>query len=265
MHAANGNKRADQAVKCASFARPDCAISAWDILRERLDGRSFARSPSLLDNLMLRQRPGISLTKFVHFMRQTFDDYNETCEINDGYVAIHPHNLGLLMLRGISSTGQFGHAKQCVINAFDTNYLMSADEMMANILHIAQNTDEELPDPALTAHEGLAPPISTFVAACRGSSSGRGHNPRRTRGGHGLSNECSASCSLNHIMSSCTSSDDALLKWTLAKHKMIIHKYGTHGGHAPANAALLCDIPLYDPPEVMSTVEECTDEYDDTE
>jgi hypothetical protein len=43
-------------------------------------------------------------------MRKTFDDYNETCEMIDGYVAIHPHNLGLLMLRGISSTGNFGWA-----------------------------------------------------------------------------------------------------------------------------------------------------------
>jgi hypothetical protein len=47
-------------------------------------------------------------------------------------------------MRGISSTGPFGHAKQCVINAFDTNYLMS--EVMACILHPEQHMDEELPD-----------------------------------------------------------------------------------------------------------------------
>jgi hypothetical protein len=41
-----------------------------------------------------------------------------------GSAAIHPHNLGLLMLRGISSNGPHGHAKQCVINTFDTYYLM---------------------------------------------------------------------------------------------------------------------------------------------
>jgi hypothetical protein len=44
-------------------------------------------------------------------MRQTFDDYNKTCEMIDGSAAIHPHHLGLLMLRGISSTGPFGQAK----------------------------------------------------------------------------------------------------------------------------------------------------------
>jgi putative protein kinase ArgK-like GTPase of G3E family len=71
-------------------------------------------------------------------MRQIFDEYNVTCEMIDGYVVIHPHNYGFLMQRGISSTGHLDHAKLCVINAFDTNYLLSADEVMANILHLAQ-------------------------------------------------------------------------------------------------------------------------------
>jgi hypothetical protein len=57
-HATNDNKRADQAVKCISAARLDCATAAWDIPCERVDGRSFARSLSLLDNLMLRYCPG---------------------------------------------------------------------------------------------------------------------------------------------------------------------------------------------------------------
>jgi hypothetical protein len=36
--------------------------------------------------------------------------------------------------------------------------------------------------------------------------------------------------------------DDAILKWTLAKRKMIILKYGTHGGNTIAHAALLSDV-----------------------
>jgi hypothetical protein len=74
-------------------------------------------------------------------MRKTFDDYNETCVMIDGYATIHPPNMGLTILRGIFSTGHFGHAKQGVINAFDTKYLMPAYEVMANILHLAQNMD----------------------------------------------------------------------------------------------------------------------------
>jgi hypothetical protein len=77
-------------------------------------------------------------------MRQTFEDYNETCQLIDGSAAIHPHNLGLLMLRGISSTGSFGQAKPCVINEFDTDYMLSADEVMANILNRAYSMDEEV-------------------------------------------------------------------------------------------------------------------------
>jgi hypothetical protein len=143
-------------------------------------------------------------------MRYTFDDYNETREMIDGFAAIHPHNMGLLMLRGISNTGHFGHTKPCVIKAFDTYYLLSADEVMAILLHLSQNMDEELPAPALPASDGPDPPIFAFVAPSRGSTSGRGNNPRGTHGGRGLTNKCSA-CGTNHIMSSCTTSDDALL------------------------------------------------------
>jgi hypothetical protein len=65
QHVANENKSDDQADKCISFARLECAIDAWDILCERLDGLSFVRFMSLLYNLMLRQRPDQSLTKYV--------------------------------------------------------------------------------------------------------------------------------------------------------------------------------------------------------
>jgi hypothetical protein len=163
-------------MKCVSPARPDCATAAWDILYERLGCRSFARSLSLLDNLILTQRRGQSLNDYVHFMRQTFDDYNESCLMVDGSAAIHPHNLGLLMLRRTSSTGPFGQAKQCVINASDTDYLLSADEVMATILHMAHNIDEE-DAPGATTPDTSPPPISTFVATGRGSHGSRGQPP----------------------------------------------------------------------------------------
>jgi hypothetical protein len=204
------------------------------------------------------------MTHYVHVMRQTFDDYNETCQLIDVSAAIHPHNLGLLMLRGICHTGPFGQAKQCVINAFDTDYMLSADKVMANILHRAQNMDEEVRAPGTPAPDTSPPPISAFVAASRGSHSGRGHIPRGTRGGRGLPNKCNACGSLNHIMSSCTAPDDALSKWTLAKRKMIIQKYGTHGSCVSARNVLLSDVPA-DDTDSLPTLEDCIDEYDDTE
>jgi hypothetical protein len=82
------------------------------------------------DKLMLRQRPGHSLTEYVNFMRQVFDDYNETGDMKDCSAAIHPHDLRLLMPRDISSNRPFGHAKQCAINVLETNYVLSADDVM---------------------------------------------------------------------------------------------------------------------------------------
>jgi hypothetical protein len=69
---------------------------------------------------------------------------------------------------------------------------------------------------------------------------------------------------LDHILSSCTAPDDALLRWTLAKWKMIIHKYGAPYGSASAHAALLSDVTA-DDTESLPTLEDCTYEYDDTE
>jgi hypothetical protein len=141
--------------------------------------------------------------------------------------------------------------------------MLSAHDVMANILHLAHNMDEDDAPDATLPHISL-PPISAFVAACRGSHNGRGYPPRGPRSGRGLPTKCSASGSLDHILSSCTAPDDALLRWTLAKRKMIIQKYGAPSGSHSAHAAMPSDVPA-DDSESFPTLEECTDEYDDTE
>jgi hypothetical protein len=83
LHVAGGNKRADQEVRCFTATRPDCCVVAWQIVYESPDAWSFARTLALLDSLMLRQRPGQSVTEYVHFMRPTFDDCNKTCQMVD--------------------------------------------------------------------------------------------------------------------------------------------------------------------------------------
>jgi hypothetical protein len=120
--------------------------------------------------------------------------------------------------------------------------------------------DEEVTAPGLPAHDTSAPPISAFVAVGRGSNSGRGHIPRGTRGGRGLPNKCSACGNLNHIMTSCKASDGAFLKWTLAKRKMIVQKYGTHGGSTSMHTAMLSDVPTNDV-DVLPTLEDCCDTW----
>jgi hypothetical protein len=95
-------------------------------------------------------------------------------------------------------------SKHCVINAFETNYLISADEVMASILHLEQDMDEEVTAPGQSVLDKSAPSIPALVASGRGTNSGRGHNPRGTRGGRGLPKKCSACGNLNHILSSCS-------------------------------------------------------------
>jgi hypothetical protein len=63
------------------------------------------------------------------------------------------------------------------------------------------------------------------------------------------------------------SSDDALMKKSAAKRKLIIQKYGTLGIAPPPHTAHLSDIPQdnsHDTPDAP-TLEDCIDEYDDTE
>jgi hypothetical protein len=54
------------------------------------------------------------------------------------------------------------------------------------------------------------------------------------------------------------------MKWTLAERKMIVQKYGTPGGSAHAHVDLLSDVTAVDD-DIPPTLEDCTDEYDDTE
>jgi hypothetical protein len=63
---------------------------------------------------------------------------------------------------------------------------------------------------------------------------------------------------LGHILSSYNAPDDALLRWTLAKRKIIIQKYGTYGGYAYVHVTT-------DDNDSLPTLEDCTCENDDTE
>jgi hypothetical protein len=101
LYAPGDSGRDDQAVRCVIAARPDCGAADWEILYERLDARSFALSLSRAIGQYLASVTTMPVRRYM--MRQSFDDYNETCQMIDGSTAIHPHNLGLLMLHGGSS------------------------------------------------------------------------------------------------------------------------------------------------------------------
>jgi hypothetical protein len=69
---------------------------------------------------------------------------------------------------------------------------------------------------------------------------------------------------MDHTLSSCNAPYAALLRWTLAIRKMIIQKFGTLSGSASAHAALLSGVTA-DDTDSLPTLEDCTDEDDDTE
>jgi hypothetical protein len=87
---------------------------------------------------------------------------------------------------------------------------MSADEVMASVLHLAHNMEDDAA-PGATAPDATPHPIPAFVAAGRGSHNGRSHPPRDPRGGRGLPNKCCACGSPDHILSSNTAQDDAMV------------------------------------------------------
>jgi hypothetical protein len=68
-------------------------------------------------------------------------------------------------------------------------------------------------------------------------------------------------------MSACTATDDAILKWNLAKRKMTFQKYGAPGGNTSAPSALPSDVHADDAPaddtDSLPTLEDCADDYDD--
>jgi hypothetical protein len=111
-----------QAIASVLAGRPDYGTAALEVLCERLDAQSISRTLLLMVRMMVRQASSHSVSAYVHAVKQHFDDLNECLQLKDGSAAIHPHVLALVMTRGLSNLGQYGQAKECVINAFDTNF-----------------------------------------------------------------------------------------------------------------------------------------------
>jgi hypothetical protein len=141
------------------------------------------------------------------------------------------------MIRGLSNVGQYGQAEQCVINAFDTDFIMSADRVMGSIIHHAQNLDADdnvTSDSAASGHL-----VNAFLP------------DRKRQGGHGLGGwttnknnskftlKCGACGDPNHVCSTCKAPDADVLRWTLAKRKQIAEKYAEQ----PPPTTHLSDVP----------------------
>jgi hypothetical protein len=183
--------------------------------------------------MMVRQASGQSISAYVHVVKQHFDEVNEFLQLKDGSATIHPHVLALVMIRGLSNVGQYGQAKQCVINAFDTDFIMSADRVMGSIIHQAHNLDADVSIKSHSAESGI--PVNAFLA------------DRKRQGGRGIggwtadkkkskfSIKCGACGDPNHVWSTCKAPDAYVPRWTLAKRKQIAEKYA---GQPPPTAHL---------------------------
>jgi hypothetical protein len=102
--------------------------------------------------------------------------------------------------------------------------------------------EEEFPRSHMATSVALAPPVIAFVVVGRGHHGERGNNGRGCRGGRGLPSKCSAFGSMDHILSSFTVYDAALMKLSIAKRKIIIQKYGSHGSIEASHTTLLSDV-----------------------
>jgi hypothetical protein len=77
-----------------------------------VDSQRIALTIRLARHLIRVRRPNESLTDFVHNMRQTYDDLNESCLMADGPVLLHKHFLNCFILVGMFQEGANGQAKQ---------------------------------------------------------------------------------------------------------------------------------------------------------
>jgi hypothetical protein len=200
-----------------------------------LDAQSISRTLSLLDQMMVRHASGESVSANVYAARHHFDELYECIQLKDGSAAIHPHVFALVMIHGLSNVGQYGQAKQCIMNAFDTYFNMPADNVMGSIVHQAHNLNEE----GLLAHDSSAP--SHPMNAClsdRKRQGGRAHGNRMANKRSDMSKyptKCGACGDPNHDWSTYKAPDAKVLRWTLAKRKQIAEK---HAGQSPPTTHL---------------------------
>jgi hypothetical protein len=75
------------------------------------------------------------VSAYVREVRQHFGDMDECMQLKDGSPAILFHVHALVMIRGLSNVGRHVQAKQCVINAFDTDLILATHKVMGNNIH----------------------------------------------------------------------------------------------------------------------------------
>jgi hypothetical protein len=240
-HAVNPHTLARQAMDSIQHSQPDKGSASWHALCHRLDQQSVPLTMRLAQQLVRQQRPGETLTQFVHNMRQTYDDLNESCRLADGPVVLHEHLFSIFMLAGMSQDGNLGQAKQCIINAFDPNLAISPSQLTEHILRHAAHMDGSAVDPMT--------PLPGTAAFLAGAPSGRRHPPpsagrpvTRTpltkRVHYEFAEKCGCCGEPDHRGSDCKATDAQILKWQRYK----ITTLDNHYNHPKSPTAHLSEI-----------------------
>jgi hypothetical protein len=94
----------------------------------------------LARQLIRVQRRDESMSDFVHDMRPTYDDMNESCLLVDGTVVLHKHFLSIFMLVSLFQEGKFRLATRCIVNAFDPNLAQSAADILVENITSSRTT-----------------------------------------------------------------------------------------------------------------------------
>jgi hypothetical protein len=85
-----------QAIDHVPSSQPDSGSASWHKLCSRLDAQSISLTMRLASQFIRQQRPGQTLTQFVHNMRQSYNELNESCMLADGPVTLPEHLFSIL-------------------------------------------------------------------------------------------------------------------------------------------------------------------------
>jgi hypothetical protein len=131
-----------QANDTVPSSQPDRGSASWHNMCITMDAHTISLTMRLTSQLIRQQRPKETPTLFVHNMRQTYNELNESCMLADGPVTLPEHLFNIFILVGMSHAGHLGQAKQCIKYAFDPNVNVHVSALTEHLLRHADHLDD---------------------------------------------------------------------------------------------------------------------------
>jgi hypothetical protein len=132
--------------------------------------------------------------------------------VKDGSAVIYHHVFALVMIRGLSNVGEYGQAKQCVIYAFDTDFILSVDRVMGTIIHQPHDLDAE--EHGVLDNAAFGHTINAFLADRKRQGDRRPCNwvANKRHDKTKFPTKCGPCGDLNHVRSTCKALDADVLR-----------------------------------------------------